>query len=44
MSLIVSLLTVLGVIVCTLPIGLVVATVTMAVENKKRRNKNNKKQ
>ena len=44
MSLLFSLLTLTGAIVCTLPIGLMVARVTMALENSELANKNKKKQ
>ena len=43
MSLLHSLLTLTGAIVCTLPIGLMVARVTMALENSELANKNKKK-
>ena len=42
-ALINSLLLVTGAIVCTLPIGLMVARVTMALENSELANKNKKK-
>lgn len=39
-ALINSLLMVAGVIVCTLPIGLIVAAVTMTIQDSEHRNKN----